>query len=89
MRKQVSYKSNVAVIEIELNAANEKHPNGKSYHKAKVSGFNNGFNKEYQIDAKSNLEDEVMKIEADFIEWVDMPPQTKEEKVLSELGYIK
>ncbi|MDB0603164.1 hypothetical protein PL373_18935 [Tenacibaculum maritimum] len=89
MRKQISYKSNVAVIEIELNAFTERHPNGISYHKAKVNGFNNGFQKEYKIHVEKNLEDSVMQIEADFIEWVDMPPQTKEEKVLADLGYIK
>ena len=88
MRKQVSYKGNILTIQIDLTPVSVKFRGGKFY-KVKASGYNNGFEKKYEINTQLNLKDEVLEIESDFIEWVDMPPTCEEEKILTEIGYIR
>ena len=89
MRKQVSYKDYFLVIKVELSQIIDAPKASRTYHKAHAKGYNNGYEKNYSINTSLSLKNELLKIEKDFIAWVDEPYIIEEEIIMAELGYVK
>ena len=89
MEKQITHKGKTARIKVSLFHEVEKGLNGKRWHHAQIIG--SGFFEEKRIDSESNLEDEVVQLEALFQNWVEnpQPVKTKEEQMLEDMGFVK
>lgn len=88
MKKRLEHNGQIATISLDLNYTITEE---KTLHRVIVSGFNCTYDLMTFIDSKDSLEDELMKFEEDFMNWVEDNPiaPTPDEAILQSLGYTK
>lgn len=88
MKKRLKINGQVATIQVTLNHTQQRS-NTDQVHQVIVNGFNCDYDAVELISSKQQLEDELMRIEQNFIHFaqsIELPKNT-EEIILQKLGY--